>query len=153
MCNLTSNILILLNVCFSYCVRSGCINDQKTHLNGTCFLCTFFLCFHFSLHIFFPQHSIWCVHSNQLVIFTICIYLLAQGRTIQIASTSHHHQQHYNEHCHAFTLTDPVEFQARDTYPGKYLSGYCQYTLLQGGCRLNTNSARHARDQHLPIKA
>ena len=73
-------------------------------------------CYYFSLHIFFfPQHSIWCVHSNQFVMFTICIYLLAQGRTIQIASTLHHHQQHYNEHCHAFTHTDPLEFQGTHT--------------------------------------
>ena len=69
----------------------------------------------FSLHIFFPQPSVWCVHSNQLVMFTICIYVLAQGRTVQIASTLHPHQQHYHEHCHAFTLTDPVEFQGTHT--------------------------------------
>lgn len=72
-------------------------------------------CYRFSLHIFSPQHSIWCVHSNQFVMFTICIYLPAQGRTIQMASTLHHHQQHYNEHCHAFTRTDPLEFQGTHT--------------------------------------
>ena len=47
--------------------------------------------------------------------FTILYLSTCPRKDIQIASTAHHHQQHYNEHCHAFPLIDLLEFYGTNT--------------------------------------